>query len=305
MKSGWPLFGSLGAGNVRGMALMFVATICFSSMHAMIRHLSGELHPFELAFFRNLFGLFVVAPWFIRYGWAPLRTQRLPLHMFRAALNVVAMLSFFYALSLVPLSEAAALSFAAPVFATVLAIFILGERIGIRRWAAIIFGFGGTFVIIRPGFETVNFGSLLMLLSAAVWSCTLMVIKILGRTESSVTIATYTLIQMVPLSLIPAWFVWQWPSWEMLGYMLIMGLVGTIGQLLMTQALKEGETNAVLPLDFFKLIWAMLIGYFLFAEIPDAFTWIGGIMIFASATYIAYRENKLRKETARPQAGVT
>ena len=113
------------SGNLRGVLLMFIATICFSLMHALIRHMSTELHPFELAFFRNLFGLIVVMPWFVRYGLRPLQTNRLGLHALRSGINVMAMLMFFYALSVTPLADVAALSFTAPIFATVLAIVIL------------------------------------------------------------------------------------------------------------------------------------------------------------------------------------
>jgi len=281
--------------NLRGVLFMFIATICFSLMHALIRHMSGELHPFELAFFRNLFGLLVVLPWFVRYGLRPLKTKRLSLHAIRAGINVTAMLMFFYALSVTPLADVAALSFTAPIFATVLAVLILGEIVGPRRWAAILFGFCGTLVLLRPGFEIVTYGQILVVVSASFWACALIIIKILARTESSVTIITYLILLMAPLSAIPAAMVWSTPSVEQLGVMALMGILGTFGQLLMTQALKEGDTNVIMPLDFLKMIWAVLLGFFIFGEIPEIFTWVGGAMIFSSITYIAYREHKVRK----------
>lgn len=283
------------SGNLRGVLFMFVATICFSVMHALIRYMSAELHPFELAFFRNLFGLLVVIPWFMRYGLKPLKTKRLGLHALRAGINAMAMLMFFYAVSITPLADVAALSFTAPIFATVLAILILGEVVGFRRWCAILFGFCGTLVLLRPGLEVVSDGQLLVVASASFWACALIVIKILGRTESSVTIITYLILLMAPLSAIPAAMVWSTPSFQQLGVMAAMGVLGTFGQLLMTQALKEGDTNAVMPLDFLKMIWAVLLGFFVFGEVPGIFTWVGGAMIFASITYIAYREHKVRQ----------
>jgi len=279
----------------RGLALMFAATIGFSLMHAAIRHLSGQLHPFEMAFFRNVFGLLVMGPILLRYGLAPLRTARFPLHSLRAILNLVAMLCFFYALSITPLADVAALSFMAPLFATVLAVLVLGEIVRIHRWSAILFGFAGAFVAIRPGFEDVGLGPVLLLAQAAVWGATLIVIKILCRTESSVTIAAYTVLLMIPLSAGPALMHWQTPTLEQLAWLALIGVLGTIAQMLMTQALKETEATLVLSLDFFKLVWATMLGYWLFGEVPDEFTWIGGVMIFASATYIAYREARLRK----------
>ena len=170
------------------------------------------------------------------------------MHGLRALFNVFGMLTFFYALSLIPLSRAAALSFSAPLFATVLAVLILGEVVRARRWTAILFGFAGTMVVLRPGFESIGAGEIMMLMSSAVWACALMVIKSLTRTESSITITSYMLLLMVPLSAIPAAFVWEWPRWDQLIWLAGIGLAGTIGQLLMTQALKEGETNVVIAI---------------------------------------------------------
>ena len=143
---------------------MIGSTLCYSGLHALIRYTSQELHPFELAFFRNLFGLLVIAPWFFRKGLGILRTTRLPLHLVRAGLNALAVLSFFYAFSVVPLAEATALSFVAPIFATVLAVIFLGEVVGGRRWLAILLGIVGVFVLLRPGFETVSLGEISVLI---------------------------------------------------------------------------------------------------------------------------------------------
>ena len=114
-------------GNIRGIILMLLSTVCYSLLHALIRGMSNELHPFELAFFRNLFGLVVVLPWFIRYGLTPLRTKRFGLPSVRAILNALAVLAYFYALSIVPLADATALAFTAPIFTTVLAIVFFRE----------------------------------------------------------------------------------------------------------------------------------------------------------------------------------
>ena len=118
---------------MRGVLLMFVSTFFLAAMHASIRHVSAAIHPFEIAFFRSLFALIVVLPWFVRHGLGPLRTRRIGLHGLRAILNVCAMLSFFYALSIAPLSEVTALGFTAPIFATLLAALVLGEVVRLRR----------------------------------------------------------------------------------------------------------------------------------------------------------------------------
>jgi len=287
------------------MAWMFLATMLFASMHACVRHVTDDLDPLIVAFFRNVFGLAVILPILFRTGLAPFKTNRLGLLTLRAAVNVVAMLTFFYALSMTPLADVAALGFTAPVFATLLAMVFLGERVHLRRWTAILLGFAGTFVILRPGFETVSMGEVLVLISALTWSIALIIIKVLGRTESALTITIYMVLLMAPLSLVPALFVWRWPVGEEWLWLIAIGALGSLAQLTMTQGLKEGETQVVMPLDFFKLIWAAALGYLAFAEVPDLFVWLGGVMIFASAFMIARRENQLNRQTVTDLAGPT
>lgn len=286
------------SGNMRGIAWMVGATVAAVFMTAMVRHVSAGIHPFEIAFFRQVFGLAVLTPWLLHYGLAPFRTRRIRLHGLRAAFNLVAMLAYFTAVSLMPLADVMALAFAAPIFATLLAIPVLGEVVRLRRWVAILFGFIGVLVILRPGIAVMQTGSMLVLLSAAVWACALIVIKTLGRTESSLTITIYMSLLMAPFSLIPALFFWQWPDLQQLAWLVAIGAFGTIAQLMLVQSLKEAETQVVMPADFLKLIWAAALGFLLFGEVPDVFTWIGGAMIFASTTYIAWREHRLRKPKA-------
>ena len=272
---------------------MILATLLFSIMHASIKHISSEIHPFEVAFFRNLFGLVVIAPWFIKYGIKPLITNRIKLHFLRSVFNVIAMLTFFYALSVSPLAEVASLSFTAPLFATLLAIIFLGEKIGIRRSAAIIIGFIGAAIIVNPDYKTINIGHMCVLISASIWSVSLIFIKILGKTESSVTITSYMVLFMIPLSAIAASFYWIMPSLNDLLVLAIIGITGTYAQMLLAQALKEEDTVVIMPFDFLKLVWAVLIGYLIFSEVPQVNTWIGSIIIFSSTLYVAYRERKI------------
>ena len=277
---------------------MLLSTLCFAAMHGSIRHVSASLHPFEIAFFRNLFGLLVVLPWFVQGGLAPLKTRRLGLHGLRAAINTYAMLAFFTALSITPLTAVTALGFTAPVFATVFAILVFGERVGLRRWSAIAFGFAGTLVVLRPGFQDIGLGPILALSSSLAWAFVLLIIKELGRTDTSVTITAYMQLIMTPLSLVAALFVWRTPELWQIPWLIGIGLAGGSGQLLMAQALRQAETNVVMPFDFCKLVWVTIRGYWGFSELPDAFTWVGGAMIFASAAYIAYRERATQRRSS-------
>jgi len=278
---------------IRGISLMILATILFSIMHASIKYMSSNLHPFEIAFFRNLFGIFVIAPWFIKYGFEILRTKKLKLHMARSLFNVIAMLSFFYSLSIAPLAEVSSLAFTAPLFASILAVIFLKEVVGLKRVLAIIMGFIGAIIVIDPVYSSIKIGHLYTLLSASVWSISLIIIKVLGRTESSVTITSYMVVIMIPISGVAAYFHWQTPTIIDLFYLLLIGISGTSAQMLLAQALREGDTSIIMPFDFLKLIWAVGIGYVFFYEIPSLNVWVGATIIFLSTLYIAYREKVL------------
>lgn len=288
--------------NVQGMALMLVVTIFIVSMHGLIRYLSRELPPFEVAFFRNLFGIPILLPFLFRDGLSIFRTPRLRVHVIRSVGHVIAMLTFFYGLSTTELATANALGFTAPLFAAALATIVLGEVFRWRRWTALIVGFIGMLIILRPGLVELGTGPLLILGSSFVWGTVLVIIKSLGQRESVVTIVAYMIVFMIPLSLVPALFVWQWPTWEQLGLMLIMGMMGTAGHFLITAALKIADTAAVMPIDFLKLVWAALLGYALFGEVPDFWTFVGGAIVFAAATYIALRERTAARDTDRTAA---
>ena len=292
-------FWAVQTGTTRGIVLMMLSTLGFSGMHVMIRYLSGALDPIQIAFFRNFFGLIVFLPWFLRSGFTPLRTNQFKLHALRAGLNVCAMLAFFSALGMTPVSRVTALGFTAPLFAAVLSVFVLGEVFRLRRWTATLCGFLGTLVILRPGFAEIDLGSLLVLFSALLWGCTLMVIKVLVRTESSLTITSYMNILLTLLSLVPALLVWRTPVGAQWFWLLAIGVLGTLAQVAITQSLKEADTGVVMPFDFFKLIWVAIMGYLFFGETPGPFLWLGGAIVFASATYIAIRESRTARERAR------
>jgi len=277
-------------GNLRGLMWMLLSGIIMSCMHASIRHVSADLHPFEIAFFRLLFGLLPLLPWFFKLGLAPLKTNRLGLLTLRGVLNLTCMLAFFYALSITPLVEVTALVFAGPIFATIGAMVAFGERVGGRRWAAIAVGFIGVMVVLRPGFQDIGLGQMLALFATIMWSVCMIIIKSLGRTESSLTITVYMSLVMAPLALLPALWVWQWPTGEQFLWLAAIGILGGSGQMAMTEALKAGETHVIMPMDFTRLIWISAIAYIAFAEVPGFYTWIGGAIIFTATAFIAWRE---------------
>ena len=274
---------------------MVLFTLVMSGMHASVRHVSENLHPFEIAFFRLVFGLVAIVPFFYRQGFGVLRTKRLPMLALRGVINAGCMLGYFYALSIGPLARITALGFTATLFAIVLAVFIFGEKVGLKRWSAIFLGFAGTIVIVRPGFADIGIESIVTLGAAFGWAVCIIIIKDLGKTESAATITAYMSLTMAPIVLVPALFFWTMPTLYDFAWLIVIGILGGLGQLSMANALKFGEAQVVLPVEFSRLIWIAVIAFIAFDEIPGLFVWIGGGMIMAATTYITLRESRLKK----------
>jgi drug/metabolite transporter (DMT)-like permease len=278
---------------LRAAGFMLVAAVSAAGMNACARFLSGELHPFEIGFFRCLFGLLVLLPPLLHYGFVPLRTSQIRLHVIRAMLNVTATLLFFIGLAHTPLAKASALDFSAPLFAAVLAVVFLHERMPLRRFAALLAGVAGVLIVLRPGLGKIDLGALFVLASGATWALTLIIIKVLSRSDSSLTTTIYVGLFTTPLALIAALPVWQTPSLGQLGWLAVTGGLGGLGQLCLAQALRTTDVTLIMPIDFTKLIWASLLGFLVFAELPDIWTWIGGTIIFAAAFYVAATERAI------------
>ena len=275
-----------------GFLMVVLAAAIFAAMHNTIRFVTASegVHPFEAAFIRNLFGVLIFMPWLLKNGVGAMKTERLGLHVGRATLNSIAMLSWFTALSLMPVADATALSLMGPVFVALLAILFLGERVGPRRWMGIGLAIVGGLIIIRPGFSEVGLGPWLILISAVVVSGSKLMAKVLSGTESAATIVALLTFLMVPILAVPALFVWQTPTLYQLVLLAVIGLLGTVGHLLFVQAYKLADISLVEPAIFTRMIWAALIGLVLFSEFPDLWTWIGGAVIVVGTTYIARRE---------------
>lgn len=280
---------------MRGPLLMLAATAVLTCMHATVRHVSDGMHSFEITFFRNLFGLVAILPLALRAGIGNLKSRQPGLQLLRSAFGLVAMFTWFYALSVVPIAQATALSFTSVIFGSIGAALLLGERMRLRRWSAVLAGFAGTLVILRPGFGDVDPAALIVVLSSVCWAGALLTVKRLSATDSVVCIVTWNSILLTVLSLPVAIPVWVTPSTGQLLWLSLIGLLATLGHLAMTGAFKASDATVVFPVDYTRLLWATIIGYLAFGEIPDIWTWIGGTIIFASTTYISYREATLRR----------
>jgi drug/metabolite transporter (DMT)-like permease len=292
---------------VAGGGWMLLACAGFAAMTGIVRYVADSgLHPFEIAFFRNFFSLVVMLPWMVRAGLSGLRTARRGLYTLRAAVGVMSMLAWFWSVSLLPITEATALGFTAPFFTTILAALILGEIVRLRRWTAVVVGFLGAIVILRPGVGDIPlFGASVALFAAATQAASTIMIKTLSRTESPNAIVAYMGIYLTPMALVPAIFVWQWPSWTQFGWLFLLGLVATFAHLCFTRSLRAADASAVVPFDFARLVFVAVIGVVVFDQIPSIWTWVGAAIIFASGVYIVRREAIAEREgrrQARPPA---
>ncbi len=286
---------------VRGALWMTLASGSFSVMTALIRPAAHEVHPFEIVFFRNLFGLLLLSPLIFRQGLVALRTTRLKLHLLRAACFLGAMLCWFSAIPHVTLVDAISLNFTAPIFITVLAALILRETVRARRWTAVAFGFLGAIVILRPGFQEFNIWLILVLGDAIIWSFAAIVIRILTRTDSPTTIVAHMFLWVTPASFALALFVWRTPSLDTLLVLFALSLASTIGHISMTRAFHAAEASVLVPFDYTRLVFGGLIGFLAFGEVPDGWTLTGVAIIIGSALYIAHREGQLSRAASKAE----
>jgi drug/metabolite transporter (DMT)-like permease len=300
------LLSSLAAlpGPIRGGLWMTFAGFCFAGMNVLIRQLSLDMHPFEVVFFRNLGGLVFMLPWLMRVGASALRTDHTRYYLGRSFLGFLSMLLWFSALAMMPVAEATALSFTSPLFATIFAVILLHEVVRARRWTATAIGFVGAMIILRPGMSELGLAHVLVLASSALAGVNAILVKQLTRSESANAIVTYMTLYIVPMSLIPALFVWTMPpphTWWLIG---LLGLLATIGHQAMTRAFVATETSIVMSFDYARLPFVALIAWFAFGELPDIWTWVGAAVIVGASAYIAHREGAVaRARRAQPAPG--
>lgn len=287
-----------------GVALMLGSVLSFGLMAITIRLASAQLHPFEIAFFRNLFGLLFTAPLIWHTGLSLLRTNRLRLYFLRCMVGLGAMLTGFWALVHLPLAQAVALSYTTPLFVTLLAVLVLGEVVRARRWSAVAIGFVGVLVILRPGIDGLEFAALVALTSSLLAASAAISIKFLSRTEHPDAIVIWMVLIMTPLSLVPAVPVWQWPTASSWLWVIMTGGLGTLGHICLTRAYRISDVSALQPLNFLQLPIVAFLAWLLFAEVIDIWTAFGAGIIFSSTIYIARREAVLRRrQVTDPDVG--
>ena len=279
----------------RAVVFMVGSTVLFGTMAVCIRLASSQLHPFEIAFFRNLFGFVFTFPLLFRHGWGILRTDKLSLYFLRCCIGIVSMLCGFWAIVNLPLAQAVALSYSTPIFVTIGAVFVLGEVVRARRWTAVIIGFIGVLVLMHPGKGAFNFASLVAVMAAVMSASVAISIKFLSRTEKADAIVIYTTMIWVPLSLVPALFYWTQPTGITWLWIVLSGFLGTTAHMCWTRALTLADASLLTPISFLQVLIVGVFGYFLFDEAVDRLTVLGAAIIFASNLYIAQREARLAR----------
>nr|WP_295374436.1 DMT family transporter [Pseudoxanthomonas sp.] len=288
--------------HFRAAALMLASTMFFALMVVAIRLASASLHTFEIAFFRNFFGLLAALPLLIKHGPGLLRTQHFPRYLFRCVIGICSMLAGFWAIGHLPLAQAVSLSYSTPLFVTLAAAAMLNEKVRARRWTAVVLGFLGVLIIVRPGTAEFSMDAMIAVLAAVMSALVAIQIKQLSQTEPADRIVLYTTLLWVPMSLVPALSVWEWPQGITWLWVIAAGVMGTGGHMLWTRALKLGEVSALTPISFMQLPVVAVFGWVLFDESLDRWTLLGAAIIFGANAYIAHREAVLSRRAASEAA---
>ncbi|MFM7347605.1 MAG: DMT family transporter [Tagaea sp.] len=276
--------------NAQGALWMIASGAVFSLLNATVKLLGQRLDPIEIAFFRCFFGLLFVLPFALRAGGGVMLTGRPATHLARGLAGIAGMFCGMYALVHLPLADAVAISFAKPLFAVLLAALFLSERVGAGRWLATVAGFAGVLIVVRPGSMEFQLAHVVALLGAFFIADVIVLVKKLQGTERNATIMVYFGIVTSLASFGPALWVWTGPTGTELAILAAVAGAATLGQYCALRAFRAAEASAVVPFDYLRLVFAVLLGLALFGEIPDRWTLIGAGVLIASTLYIAYRE---------------
>ena len=278
-------------GRSLSVLLMILSGVCFVAMHGAAKYLADEVHIFEIVFLRCALVVVILSPFLFKEGKKSLFTKQPKNQIYRIVTNSIAILLFFYGLSISPLSLATVLNFTAPIFTVIFAVIFLKEKLTTHRLISLLLGFIGVMCVLRPDLS-LNLGGLLVLLSSLVWASSLIFIKKLTKTDSAVTISLYAGVGMMPATFAAAYPYLEKINFVQFLFILFIAVSGTTAQTLLNSALKRGDLSFLLPLDFLRLIWSVLLGIALFGESTSVFLWLGGLFILGATTLIVTSERK-------------
>ncbi|MEE2654650.1 MAG: DMT family transporter [Pseudomonadota bacterium] len=278
--------------NLRGAAWMVLAGLCWTFMTILVRQLSYDYSSFQILFFRNVVAVFILLPPAMNAGFSTLKTQRLPLHCLRALLSYIGVLLLFYGIAKIPLPDVTALSFTQPLFVVLLAALILKETVTSERWVAVIIGFLGLLVIIRPGVISVELATILVLVSAFSYAVSNICVKRLMTTDTAKQSVFYFNLLMFPIAMVPALIFWVTPTLEDIPIFIAIGVNGTIAVYAYARSFAIADASAVMPFDFLRMPMTALAAFILFSETGDFWTWLGAMIIFGSSYVLAVRSKR-------------
>ena len=285
-----------------GIACKLAATLFFALMFAAIRWLGPYFPLGEIVFFRSVLGLpVIVIAAFLTGGPSLLSTRRIDSHALRSIAGTISMFCNFAAYIFLPLADATAIGFAAPLFVVILAALVLAERVHVYRWSAVVIGFIGVMIIAGPeggASRSALYGSLFALAGAGLTAVAMIFLRRMSAHEHSITIAFYFMLTSAAVALITAVFGWNIPTWEQALVLIFTGLSGGTGQLFLSFSYRFSEASALAPFDYAAMIWAVALGYFLFGELPTPQVWLGGVIVIAAGLLILWRERRLGRERA-------
>jgi drug/metabolite transporter (DMT)-like permease len=281
----------------KGIALVLASTIFLGASDVTAKYLSATLPSIEIAWIRFLVFALLMAPAMLPGSpLFALQTNRRGLHLLRGAALVGSSLFFISGLAFLPIAEASATGFVAPLFVTALSIAFLGEKVGLRRWIATGIGLVGVLIILRPGTGAFHPAAFFPLVSALAWACTLIMTRMMSGTERTITTMTYSAIAglLILSALVP--FVWVTPSWHDILFGIFIGIASTAGQWIVVLAFRYADASVLAPFSYLQLVWVSFLGFLIFGEVPDVYTITGAAFIVASGLYTAHRERVRRSQ---------
>jgi drug/metabolite transporter (DMT)-like permease len=279
----------------RGIASMLLAVAIFSCMDGLIKWLSATYPTIEIVFFRSAFAFLPLLPALLRGGRAALRTRRPFVQAGRAAIGLVSMAAFFYCFRQMPLADVFGIAFSAPIFVTTFSVPLLGERVGIRRWSAVVVGFLGVLVMVRPDSGLFASASWIALFATVLYALGQIFVRDLTRTETTTCIVFYVTLTTTLVSATAMPFVWVTPGPGDAALLAAVGILGGLAQLAFTRAFRLAPAAVVSPFDYTGLLYAGVIGYSVWGDVPTLTFLVGAAIVMASGLYILHRETRLAR----------
>jgi drug/metabolite transporter (DMT)-like permease len=281
----------------KGIALILASTVFLGTSDVTAKYLSATLPSIEIAWLRFLIFALIMSPAMLPGSpLFALQTGRPGLQLMRGAALFSSSLFFISGLRFLPIAEASATGFVAPLFVTALSIVFLGEKVGMRRWVATALGLVGVIIILRPGSGAFHPAAFFPIVSALAWACTLIMTRMMSGSERAATTMTYSSITGVCIlsALVP--FVWVAPNWHDIIFGILIGVASTAGQWIVVLAFRYADASVLAPFSYTQLLWVSILGFLAFGEVPDIWTITGAAFIVASGLYTAHRERIRRSQ---------